>query len=131
MESTQGSKIWTKEFVVNFIINFLVFLCMYLLMVVMAKYTVQTFYTSDSIGGLVAGLFVIGSLLGRFIKGRFVDAVGPRKLLVIGSILLLITQALYFVEGALMLLTIVRILNGMATAAITTVTVAVAGYLTP
>lgn len=131
MESTQGSRIWTKEFIVNFIINFLVFLCMYLLMVVMAKYTVQTFNTSDSIGGLVAGLFVIGSLLGRFITGRFVDAVGPRKLLVIGSILLLITQALYFVEGSLMLLIIVRILNGMATAVVTTATGAVAGYLTP
>ncbi|WP_457853003.1 MFS transporter [Staphylococcus ursi] len=104
---------------------------MYLLMVVMARYTIQTFDTTDSIGGLVAGLFVIGSLLGRFMTGRFVDNVGPRKLLVVGSILLLITQALYFVEGSLMLLIIVRILNGMATAVVTTATGAVAGYLTP
>lgn len=131
MESMESERLWTKEFVINFIINFLVFLCMYLLMVVMAKHTVQTFHTSDSIGGLVAGLFVIGSLLGRFITGRFVDTAGPKKLLVIGSILLLITQALYFIEGSLIFLIVVRILNGMATAVITTATGAVAGYLTP
>lgn len=131
MESVESNKLWTKEFIFNFFINFLVFLCMYLLMVVMAQYTVDTYNATDSIGGLVAGLFVIGSLIGRFLTGGLVDKVGPKKLLIIGSILLVITQALYFIEGSLIFLILVRLVNGMATAVVTTATGAIAGYLTP
>jgi membrane associated rhomboid family serine protease len=49
--------IWTKSFNINFLTNFLVYLCMYLLIVIIASYTKSEYHASDSIAGLVSGLF--------------------------------------------------------------------------
>ena len=47
-------------------INFFVYLCMYLLLVIIADYSKTFYHVSDSLSGLVVGLFIIGSLIGRF-----------------------------------------------------------------
>ena len=55
--------IFTKSFNLNFVINFFVYLCMYLLIVVIAGYSKTEFHASDSLAGLVVGLFIVGSLI--------------------------------------------------------------------
>ena len=60
--ASMKSPIWTKNFNINFITNFLVYLCMYLLIVIIASYTKTEYHASDSMAGLVSGLFIIGSL---------------------------------------------------------------------
>lgn len=40
---------------------------MYLLIVIIADYTKTAFHAPDSLAGLVVGIFVVGSLIGRFI----------------------------------------------------------------
>ena len=74
---------------------------MYLLLVVIAGYSKQAFDASDSLAGLVVGLFIVGSLIGRFATGKFVNQIGPKRLLFIGLIALIITQLLYFIDGSL------------------------------
>ena len=76
--------IWTKSFNINFLTNFLVYLSMYLLIVIVASYTVDVYHASTSIAGLVTGLFIIGSLIGRFATGKYVNQLGPKKTLLIG-----------------------------------------------
>ena len=39
---------------------------MYLLIVIIADYTKTAFHAPDSLAGLVVGIFVVGSLIGRF-----------------------------------------------------------------
>ena len=56
---------------------------MYLLLVVIGS-IVQAFDASDSLAGLVVGLFIVGSLIGRFATGKFVNQIGPKRLLFIG-----------------------------------------------
>jgi MFS family permease len=51
---------------------------MYLLIVIIASYTKSEYHASDSIAGLVSGLFIIGSLIGRFVTGKYVNKVGPK-----------------------------------------------------
>ncbi|WP_412521630.1 MFS transporter [Staphylococcus simulans] len=115
----------------NFIVNFFVYLCMYLLIVVIAGYSKSEYGVSDSLSGLVTGLFIVGSLIGRFITGKYVNALGPKRTLLIGLIFLIITQALYFVEGSLGFLMFTRLINGVATAVATTATGTIAAYITP
>ncbi|MBF0738111.1 MFS transporter [Staphylococcus arlettae] len=130
-QSTLKSPIWTKSFNINFLTNFLVYLCMYLLIVIIASYTKSTYNVSDSVAGLVSGLFIIGSLIGRFATGKYVNKIGPKRILLIGLILLIITQLFYFIEGSITILMITRILNGIATGVITTATGTIAAYVTP
>ena len=133
MNQTASTKspIWTKSFNINFITNFLVYLCMYLLIVIIASYTKSEYHASDSMAGLVSGLFIIGSLIGRFITGKYVNKIGPKRILIIGLILLIITQLFYFIEGALAVLMFTRLVNGIATGVTTTATGTIAAYTTP
>lgn len=129
--SSMKTPIWTKNFNINFITNFLVYLCMYLLIVIIASYTKSEYHASDSMAGLVSGLFIIGSLIGRFITGKYVNKIGPKRILIIGLILLIITQLFYFIEGALAILMFTRLVNGIATGVTTTATGTIAAYATP
>lgn len=129
--ASMKTPIWTKNFNINFITNFLVYLCMYLLIVIIASYTKSEYHASDSMAGLVSGLFIIGSLIGRFITGKYVNKIGPKRILIIGLILLIITQLLYFIEGALAVLMFTRLVNGIATGVTTTATGTIAAYATP
>lgn len=129
--ASMKTPIWTKNFNINFITNFLVYLCMYLLIVIIASYTKSEYHASDSMAGLVSGLFIIGSLIGRFITGKYVNKIGPKRILIIGLILLIITQLLYFIEGALAILMFTRLVNGIATGVATTATGTIAAYATP
>ncbi|CDR22155.1 MFS transporter [Staphylococcus argenteus] len=130
-QSSNKAPIFTKSFTINFIVNFIVYLCMYLLLVVIAGYSKQTFHASDSLAGLVVGLFIVGSLIGRFGTGKFVNQIGPKRLLSIGLVALILTQLLYFVDVSLAFLIFVRLINGIATAIVTTATGTIAAYVTP
>ena len=125
------SPIWTKSFNINFITNFLIYLCMYLLIVIIASYAKSEYNVSDSTAGLVTGLFIIGSLIGRFVTGKYVNKVGPKRILLIGLVFLLVTQLLYFIEGSITLLMFTRLINGIATGITTTATGTIAAYVTP
>lgn len=120
--SATKAPIFTKRFNLNFIINFFVYLCMYLLIVVIAGYSKTEYHASDSLAGLVVGLFIVGSLIGRFGTGKYVNLFGPKKILIFGLSCLIITQALYFIPSNIYFLMFVRLINGIATAIATTAT---------
>lgn len=72
-------KIFTKDFAVVSTVNLLIMLAYYLLFVVTASFSVEKFSTSPSMSGLVAGLMVLGCLLGRFVTGHFITIIGGKK----------------------------------------------------
>lgn len=73
----------------------------------------------------------MGSLLGRFGTGKYVNKFGPKKILIAGLIFLIITQLLYFIPGSVTFLMVIRLLNGIATAIATTATGTIAAHVTP
>ncbi|UEX90426.1 MFS transporter [Staphylococcus ratti] len=121
----------TKNYSVNFLISLLLYLTMYLLIVVMTEYTVEKYHVSDSIAGLVMGIFIVGALLGRFITGRFINVIGPKKVLLLGLSAFLITQCFYFVESSLLFLMMTRLLNGFALAIASTATGTIVALISP
>lgn len=104
---------------------------MYLLIVIIAGYTKSFYHASDSMAGLVVGIFVVGSLIGRFMTGKYVNTFGPKRILLFGLTFLIITQVLYFIPGSVWFLIFVRFINGLATAVATTATGTIAAYVTP
>ena len=52
---------------------------MYLLLVTVGGYSKETFGVSDSMAGLASGLFIVGSLVGRFLTGKYINIVGSKK----------------------------------------------------
>ncbi|QDW98038.1 MFS transporter [Staphylococcus agnetis] len=125
------TRLFTKNYIVNFVVSLLLYLTMYLLIVVITQYAIENYHISDSLAGLVMGLFIVGSLFGRFLTGRFINVMGPKKIVLIGLAAFTVTQCLYFIEGSLILLMIVRFLNGFALAIATTATGTLVALLSP
>ncbi|WP_349771823.1 MFS transporter [Staphylococcus canis] len=129
--STKGERLFTKDYIVNFSVSFSIYLAMYLLIVVIAKYTIDVYHVSESIAGLVSGIFIVGALVGRFVTGRLIDIVGPKKILLLGTFFFIVTQCFYFIEGSLIFLIITRFLNGIFMAVATTATGTIVAMIAP
>ncbi|MNW29809.1 Sugar efflux transporter [compost metagenome] len=111
-------KLWTKNFVVLSSINFFVILIFFLLNATITLYAIDTFHASSSQAGLVAGIFIIGSLLGRlFIGSRNLS----RKTLIACLVFFALTTLLYFVEWDIGFLILVRLLNGFTVGVVSTI----------
>ncbi len=107
-------KLWTKDFMVVSSINFLITLIFYLLMVTIAVYAVEEYNASTSQAGLVTGIFIIGTLIGRLFIGRYINAIGRKRTLFIGLVFFTLTAVLYFVNIGLTFLLINRLIHGIA-----------------
>ncbi|OPY88214.1 MAG: Multidrug resistance protein MdtL [Smithella sp. PtaU1.Bin162] len=107
-------KVWTKDFIIVSIANFVTFLVFLLLLVIIAPYAVDKYNASTSVAGLVAGIFIIGALIGRLGTGRIIEDMGSRRVLIAGSLFFIIATALYFAAINLPLLIIIRLLHGIA-----------------
>jgi MFS family permease len=81
--------------------------------VTIAVYAVNEFHASTSQAGLVTGIFIIGTLIGRLFIGRVIDLIGRKKTLYIGLALFTLTTSLYFVNLGLSFLLVNRFLHGL------------------
>lgn len=124
-------KLWTKDFIRVSVVNFLVFLVHLILMVIIASYAVEKFHATLSVAGLVASIFIIGALIGRFGTGRLIEGIGSKKVLVVGVIFFIITAALYFTAINLPLLILVRLLHGIAHGVASTATGTIVAKIIP
>ncbi|WP_342387770.1 MFS transporter [Salinicoccus bachuensis] len=124
-------RLWTKDFIIVFIFNFFIMLAMFLLMVTISGYAVDEFGVSTSTAGLVAGIFIVGSLIGRVLTGHQLSLMGAKKIMYIGTAMFIVTYGLYFVAGNLQLLLIVRFFNGLANGVATTAVGTIAALALP
>src|SRR5690606_21942931 len=106
-------KLWTKNFIAASGINFFLILIFYLLMVTIATFAVKEYGATTSEAGLVTGIFIIGTLIGRLAIGRYIDKIGRKRTLIIELILFTATSLLYFVHLGTAFLIVTRLLHGM------------------
>ncbi|NHC38351.1 MFS transporter [Bacillus sp. MM2020_1] len=125
------AKLWTKDFTIVSGVNFLVTLVFYLLIVIIGVYAVDEFNASTSQAGLVTGIFIVGSLIGRLVIGRFIESIGRRKTLFIGIIFFILTLLLYFVNMGITFLLITRLLHGIAGGMVGTATGTIVAQIIP
>lgn len=112
MSSTK-EKLWTKDFITVSSVNFFLTLVFYLLMVTIAVYAVEAHHATASQAGLVTGIFIIGTLVGRLFIGKYIDRIGRKKTLIIGLLLFSLSTSLYFIEIDVNFLLITRFIHGL------------------
>jgi MFS family permease len=100
-------------------------------MVTIASYAVNKFHASTNTAGLVAGIFIIGALIGRLGTGRIIEAVGSSNVLKFSTVFFIITSALYFAAVNLPLLIGIRLLHGIMFGAASTATGTIVAQIIP
>ena len=123
--------IFTKNFIAISCINLIVMTAYYLLFVVSSPYAAERFAVSPSLAGLVAGLMLIGCLIGRFFMGRFIVFAGFKKVLFISITIYSVSLAMYLVADHLITLMLVRFIGGVGIGCIGTVTGTLVTYIVP
>lgn len=103
----------------------------YLLMVTIAAYAKSEYGASTSMAGLVASIFIIGSLVGRLCSGRLISVVGSKKILWVGILSFLLTSCLYFIHAGLTFLIITRLLQGIAVGIVGTASGTIIAQIVP
>jgi|SRR5690625_2739116 len=97
-------------------------LSMYLLLVTMATYAVETYDASLSMAGLVASVFILGSLAARLYGGKNIEKIGSKKMLIIGVGLFVVITLFYFIPTNIYGLIVIRFLHGIGVGLATTAT---------
>lgn len=109
-----AQRLWTKDFIFVTLVNLFMYLIHYMLIVTVTSFAIDEYHASESIGGLAAGVFIIGMLGGRLGSGRIIDSLQPKKVLLGGVIASIIAIALYFTINNIWVLMLIRFLHGLA-----------------
>ena len=105
-------RLWTKNFIILSIVNFFLTLIFFLLNATIAVYAINEFNASTSQAGLVAGIFIIGTLIGRLFIGRMINSTNPKRIIILGLSFFVLTTLLYFADFGIGFLILSRFLNG-------------------
>lgn len=124
-------KLWTKDFIIVSSVNFFLTLIFYLLVVTIAVYAVDKLDASTSQAGLVTGIFIIGTLIGRLFIGRIMDSLGRKRTLFIGLLFFTLTTLLYFVNFGIAFLLFNRFIHGVALGVASTATGTIVAQIIP
>lgn len=110
--SQEPTPLWTPNFVLISLVNFQLVLVFYLLVIVIVGYSVVELGATTAQAGLVSGLFIVGTLMGRLLIGKLLNRLGLKTTLLIGLSGFLIFSGLYLIPVKLELLFIIRLLHG-------------------
>ncbi|MCH6266057.1 MFS transporter [Neobacillus citreus] len=124
-------KLWTKDFIIISAANFFLYLIFYLLLVTIAVYAVNHYHASESQAGLVTGIFIIGTLIGRLVIGRIIESVGNRKTMLLGLIFFILTSLLYYIDSGVTFLLFTRFVHGLALGVASTATGTIVAQIIP
>lgn len=105
--------IFTKPFIAVSLINLLIMIAYYMLFIISGPYAKTSFSTSPSMAGLVAGLMVLGSCIGRFSSGHLISKTSCKTMLMAGLLVYTVSMALYLVANTLPLFCVVRLISGI------------------
>ena len=120
--SRQSDRLWTESYVALLSVNLLLCFGFYMLPATLPAYVKQIGGTNFQ-ASLVIGMFSIMSLVSRVISGTVVDAVGEKKVILAGIVIIAVTTLSFIwmpVDGILLLRSLQGIGWGMSTAAIAT-----------
>ncbi len=111
----ESERILTGNFALMFMGNLIVVSIYYLLMTTMALYAITKHGTDGATGGLVASMFLAGSIVGRIISGRYAAWIGSRKLTLVALLMQIVSCGLYFADSlGIIFLILVRFVHGFS-----------------
>ena len=108
----ENAPLWSRNFILVSSINFQLVLIFYLLVVVIVGYAVAELGATTAQAGLVSGLFIVGTLIGRLFVGKFLERFGRKTTLIVGLTGFLIFSGFYFMKFDVGMLLLVRFMHG-------------------
>ncbi|WP_214725447.1 MFS transporter [Exiguobacterium sp. s143] len=91
-------------------------------------YIQNEFNSSNTMMGFIAGIFIVGALIGRIVTG-FVQI--TKKVFIVSMVIYLMTILLYFIQINESMLIAVRLLNGLMTGITTTIVGTIIALVVP
>ncbi|NLG65932.1 MAG: MFS transporter [Actinobacteria bacterium] len=114
------ARIFSRDFIFMWAASFSGFFSFYVIQQPTLPLYVESLGGSAAEIGWVAGVFSVASLLCQPLVGRAVDTLGPRTVILTGSLLFLLCAPIYAVASALPLLIALRMVHGAGMAMFTT-----------
>lgn len=118
-ENTNNETLWTKNFIIINIINLLIFFSFQMLLPTLPLY-IKELGGSNSVIGLVTGIFVVSSVIIRPISGLLLDKLGRKKVFVIGLIIFILSVLSYSVFSVISVILFIRFIHGFGWGAVST-----------
>ncbi len=123
-------KIWTRPFVLVILVNFLMFTSMYILLPTLPVYA-QSIGGSETVAGMIVGLFTFAAVLVRPFSGNLLDSRGRKTVLLAGILIFLVSAAGYTWAYLVWMLLALRVVHGLGWGATTTAAGTVASDVIP
>lgn len=123
-------RLWTKYYILMMIVDLLISGTNFILLSTLPLY-ILNIGGNDSIIGLATGVFTIAALLFRPFAGHLLDTVGRKKVLLIGLIILIVVFLIYNRAYSIVVLLILRIINGFGFSAFSTASITVVSDIVP
>lgn len=124
-------KLWTKEFVILFLVNFLLNAVSFLLLVTMSSYAVEMYGVKVSTAGFTVSIFVLGSLFGRLLAGKWIKIFGIGKGLIFGLAEEAVISIGYFFAYGAGFLQLIRLLHGLTIGMVSTMASTISVQMIP
>lgn len=108
-----AQRLWTRPFIAATIANLFMPSAFYLLLTTMAGYAITAFAASDALAGFASSSFVVGSIFGRVVSGKYLDLLGRRRLLLVSMVAYVAVSLAYLLAHDLWFLIALRLIHGM------------------
>ena len=125
------AKIFNQSFLEIALINFLVLITFYSLIVAIGPYAVDVLHLSTAVSGLLVGIVVIGSLVMRMMSGAILAKISTKTMMLIGAFVLIPTMVAYHFATSMIVLLLIRFIQGMMIGLIGTVTNTAVVFVVP
>lgn len=122
--------LWTTSFIRITVIQFLTFAAFQVVTPVLPVY-LNRFTTSEAVIGSAVGVFTLSAVAARLWLGPVVDRSGRSRVLVPGLVMFALVSGLYVATWSVESVMVVRVLHGVAFAAVTTAVSAMAADVIP
>ena len=123
--------LWTKDFLGISFISLFLFLVFYILLTTLPIYVLDELHGNETQVGLIVAVFLIAAVLCRPFTGKWIDAIGRKKILLSSVIIFSISSVLYIWTDSIPLLLGLRFLHGIGFGMATTATGAIIADIVP
>ena len=124
------SRIWTKDFIIIVIANFFIFTSFQMTLPTLPLY-VQEIGSNEPWVGIIVGIFTFSALLIRPFGGKLLDTTGRAPVFLIGLAILVLSLYSLAISTTILILVIVRIVQGVGWGLSNTASGTIASDLVP
>lgn len=128
--SKEKSRIWTKDFIIIVIANFFIFTSFQMTLPTLPLY-VQEIGSNETWVGIIVGVFTFSALLIRPFGGKLLDTTGRAPVFLTGLAILVLSLYSLAISTTILILVIVRIVQGVGWGLSNTASGTIASDLVP